>query len=158
MAIQVWRPMSGLVEEMIRQPFMALEQRLTWWRLPLEELVLMPSLEIYEKDGNFVVRAGLPGMKKEEISVSIHGDTLKIEGEHKADSEPEGKKDYHRSELRYGKFFRTVTLPAKVRRGKVEARYEDGILEITLPKAAELKPKKIEVKSKDNESERSKST
>ncbi len=154
MAIQRWRPwdefmdMERRMNELIRHPSLALRQPLTWWRVPTEEMAWMPALEIYEKEDKFTVRAELPGMKKEDIDISVLGDTLTIKGERKAESEVKDE-DYHRCELCYGKFSRAVTLPSAVKAEKVEASYEDGILEITLPKAAEAKPKKIAVKAKE---------
>ena len=102
---------------------------------------------MYEKDEKFVVRAELPGMKKEDADISVLGDTLTIKGERKAEAEVKDE-DYYRCELCYGKFSRSVALPAAVEAGKVQASYENGILEITLPKAEEAKPKKVEVKVK----------
>lgn len=156
MAIQRWRPwdefreMERRMEEMMRHPLMPLRQPLSWWRVPTEELAWMPALEIYEKEDKFVVRTELPGMKKEEIDISVLGDTLTIKGERKTESEVKDE-DYYRCELCYGKFSRAVTLPSAVQAGKVEASYDNGILEITLPKAAEAKPRKVEVKVKETE-------
>jgi len=105
---------------------------------------------IYEKKDKFVVRAEVPGMTKDDVDISVLGDTLTIKGERKAESEVKDE-DYHRCEMCYGKFSRAVTLPSSVQAGKVAATYDNGMLEITLPKAAEAKPKKIEVKVKEAE-------
>ena len=154
MAIQRWRPwdefreMERRLDEMTRHPLMTLRHPLAWWRVPTEELAWMPALEMYEKGDKFVVRAELPGMKKEEIDISVLGDTLIIKGERKAESEVKDE-DYYRCEMCYGKFSRAVTLPSTVQAGKVEASYDNGVLEIALPKAAEARPKKVEVKVKE---------
>jgi HSP20 family protein len=153
MAIQRWRPwdefreMERRLDEAMRHPLMSLRHPLTWWRVPTEELGWMPALELYEKADKYVVRAELPGMKKEEIAISVLGDTLTIKGERKAETEVKDE-DYYRCEMCYGKFSRAITLSSAVQAGKVEASYDNGILEITLPKAAEARPKKIEVKVK----------
>ena len=153
MAIERWRPWDELremerhMDEMMRHPLMMRRRPLVWWRVPTEELGWTPSVEVYEKGDNFVVRAELPGMKKEELDISVLGDTLTIKGERKTESEVK-EEDYYRCELCYGKFSRSVALPTAVEAGKVEANYENGILEITLPKAKEAKPKKIDVKVK----------
>jgi len=153
MAIQRWRPWDELremerhMEEMMRHPVLGVRRPLVWWRVPSEELGWTPSVEMYEKDDKFVVRAELPGMKKEELDISVLGDTLTIKGERKTESEVK-EEDYYRCELCYGKFSRSIALPTAVDAGKVEASYENGILEITLPKAKEAKPKKIEVRVK----------
>ena len=131
----------------MRYPLMATRRPLIWWRVPREELGWMPSVEMYEKEDKFVVRTELPGMRKEEFDISVLGNTLTIKGERKAESEVKDE-DYYRCELCYGKFSRSVALPAAVEAKKVEANYENGILEVTLPKAEEAKPKKVEVKVK----------
>jgi len=153
MAIERWRPwdefreMERMMDEMMRRPLPAWRRPLTWWRVPTEEMAWTPAVEMYDKEDKVIVRAELPGMKKEELDISVLGDTLTIKGERKAKSEVKGE-DYYRCELCYGKFSRSVALPAAVDAGKVEANYENGILEITLPKAEEAKPKKVEVKVK----------
>ncbi len=153
MAIERWRPWDELremerrMEETMRYPLTPISHPLIWWRVPAAELGWTPGVELYEKDDKFVVRAELPGMKKEEFDISVLGNTLTIKGERKAESEVKDE-DYYRCELCYGKFSRSVALPAAVEAKKVEANYENGILEVTLPKAEEAKPKKVEVKVK----------
>lgn len=154
MAIERWRPweefrgMEKMVDEMLRHPLVSWRRPLTWWRVPTEELGWVPAVEVYEKADKFVVRAELPGMKKEEIDVSVVGDTLTISGERKTESEVKDE-DYCRCELCYGKFSRSVGLPAAVNAAKVDASYDDGILEISLPKVEAAKPKKVTVKTKE---------
>lgn len=158
MAIQRWRPrdefreLERRMDEIMRSPFADFRHPLTWWRVPNEELGWMPALEMYEKEDKFVVRTELPGMKKEEIDISVLGDTLTIKGERKAESEVKDD-DYYRCEMCYGKFSRAITLPSSVQTSKVEASYDNGILEIILPRATEAKPKKVEVKVKGNKTE-----
>ena len=86
-------------------------------------------------------------MKEEDVNVSVAGGTLTIEGEKKAESEVK-KKGYHYSETSYGSFSRSITIPSIVNASKIEANYDKGVLEITLPKAPEVKPKKIAVAAK----------
>ena len=107
----------------------------------------MPPLEMFEKEDKFSVRAELPGMKREEIDVSVVGDTLTIKGERKAETEVK-EEDYYCCERSYGSFFRSINLPSAVDTKKIEASYENGVLEITLPKAPEIKPKKVEISVK----------
>jgi len=153
MAIDLWHPwdefreMERRMEEMMGHSLLGARRPLSWWRTPSEELGWTPTVEMYEKGDNLVVKADLPGMKKEELDISVLGDTLTIKGERKAESEIKDE-DYYRCELCYGKFSRSVALPAAVDAGKVEANYENGILEITLPKVEEAKPKKVEIKAK----------
>jgi HSP20 family protein len=103
-----------------------------------------PALDVYEDKENFVVKAELPGMKREDIEVSLHDGTLSISGERKSEAKHQ---DAHvfRAERFYGRFQRTVTLPAAVASDKVKAQYKDGVLTITLPKTEEAKPKQIDV-------------
>jgi len=117
------------------------------WRLPVEEIGWMPAVDVLEKDDKFVVKAELPGMKEEDINVSVVGDTLTIKGEKKTETEVK-EEDYYRCERAYGSFYRSIPLPSTVDSAKIEASYEDGVLEVTLPKAPEVKPKKIAVSAK----------
>lgn len=103
-----------------------------------------PALDVYEDKDSFVVKAELPGMKKEEIEVSLHDGSLSISGERKTESKREDSEVY-RAERFFGRFQRTVSLPTTVAADKVKAAYNDGILTITLPKTEEAKPKKIDV-------------
>ena len=104
-----------------------------------------PALDMREDKDNVVVKAELPGMKKEEIAVSLHDGCLSISGERKAEEKYKDAEVY-RSERFVGRFQRTVTLPAAVAADKVSAQYQDGVLTITLPKSEEAKPKQISVK------------
>ena len=121
-----------------------------WGRLPMEERGWVPAIEVFEKEDKFVVKTELPGMKEEDIDVSVVGDTLTIKGERKSESEVK-EEDYYCCERSYGSFFRSIALPSTVDAHKIEASYEDGVLEISLPKAAEVKPKKISVSAKKKE-------
>ena len=103
-----------------------------------------PALDIYEDKDNLFVKVELPGMKREEIDVSIHEGSLSISGERKSEQTHEDA-DVYRAERFFGRFQRTVTLPTPVAAEKVKAQYKDGILTITLPKTEESKPKHIDV-------------
>jgi HSP20 family protein len=103
-----------------------------------------PALDVHEDKDNFVVRAELPGMKREDIDVSLHDGALSISGERKTEQKYEGAEVY-RTERFFGKFQRTLTLPAPVAADKVKAQYKDGVLTITLPKTEAAKPKQIDV-------------
>jgi HSP20 family protein len=103
-----------------------------------------PAVDLYEDKDNLFVRAELPGLKKEEIELSMHNGTLSISGERKLE-EKESQRETLRSERFLGRFHRTVTLPKPVRVDQIKASYKDGILTVTLPKTEEAKPKQIEV-------------
>jgi HSP20 family protein len=107
----------------------------------------MPALDIHEDAENVTVRIEAAGMKKEDFDISLHDDNLTISGERKSETEKREGESF-RSERFFGSFSRTVTLPALVKADAVTATYKDGVLTITLPKAEEAKPKKIEVSVK----------
>ena len=121
-----------------------------WRRLPAEEREWSPALEVFEKEDRYVVKVELPGLKEEDVDVSVNDDTLTLKGEKKTEHEVK-EEEYHWSERTYGSFLRTIRLPSNVDIKKIEAEYENGMLEITLPKMAEVKPKKISVKPKKGE-------
>jgi len=102
-----------------------------------------PALDLYQNNDNVVAVVELPGMRKEDIDVSLHDGMLTIAGERQSSSS-EGE-NAERTERFSGKFRRSVTLPTRVDASKVSASYKDGILTVTLPKSEEAKPKKVEV-------------
>ena len=102
-----------------------------------------PALDLYENGDDLVAVVELPGMRKEDIDISLHDGTLTVSGERKHES-TNGEKT-QRSERYVGTFRRSISLPTRVDAGKVKATYEDGILKVTLPKAEEAKPKQIRV-------------
>lgn len=104
-----------------------------------------PALDLYEDKDNLVVKAELPGMKKEEIDISLHDGSLTLSGERTVEEKWQDG-EVSRSERFSGRFQRTLALPKAVEANKVKAVYRDGILTVTLPKTEESKPKQIEVK------------
>lgn len=104
----------------------------------------LPSVDLYEEKDNVIVRAELPGMKKEEIGLSLHEGVLTISGERKLEENQLGS-EVHRSERLLGRFQRSISLPSPVQPDKVSAEYKDGLLTVTLPKTEEVKPKQIKV-------------
>ena len=143
--ITPWRPLGEIedwerhLEDFFGRPMLS--------RLPVEEKGWMPAIDIFEKDDKFVVKAELPGMNEEDVDVSVVGDMLNIKGEKKTETEVK-EEDYYRCERAYGSFYRSIPLPSTVDASKIEASYEDGVLEVTLPKVAEVKPKKVAVSAK----------
>lgn len=104
-----------------------------------------PAMDVNEDKDNVYVRVELPGMKKEDIDVSLHDNALTLSGERRSETKQEESQVY-RSERFFGRFQRTVSLPAPVNPEKVKAQYRDGILSVTLAKTEESKPKQIDVK------------
>jgi HSP20 family protein len=113
-------------------------------RLPSVFSGWTPAVDLIENKDNVIVKAELPGMKREDIEVTLHEGALNIAGERKAEQKVE-EGGLHRSERFFGRFQRTITLPAPVAVDKVKADYKDGILTVTLPKTEEAKPKQIDV-------------
>jgi HSP20 family protein len=107
-----------------------------WERFP--EMPAMPSVDVIDRDDEVVVRAGVPGYKKEDIEISVSDSSLTIKGETKTE-EKEEKGDYYRCEISRGAFTRTVELPAAVDDSKAKASMKDGMLELTLPKVEKSK-------------------
>ena len=105
-----------------------------------------PTVDVYEDKDKITVKAELPGMKKEDITVSLDNNTLTVSGERKYEEEKKDKETY-RSERYFGRFQRSITLSHSVEAKGIEANYKDGVLTVSLPKSEEAKPKHIEVKT-----------
>jgi HSP20 family protein len=142
--LAAWRTFGGLsglreeIDRLFEAPLSELartSQFLTGWTV---------ALDVHEDKDNVYVKAELPGMKKEDIELSLHDGCLSISGERKSETSHEGAEVY-RAERFFGRFQRTVTLPTLVANDKVKAQYKDGVLTVTLPKAEEAKPKHIDV-------------
>jgi len=101
-----------------------------------------PAVNVYQDKDRFTVVVELPGLKKEEIEISLHDDTLTISGERKRE---ESSEQEFLTERSYGKFQRSLTLPSAVDAEAVKANYKNGLLQVVLPKAEQTKPKQIEV-------------
>jgi len=103
-----------------------------------------PAVDLYETKDDLVVSFELPGIREKEINVSITGDVLTVRGERQFSHEANDG-NFYRVERTYGKFERNIPLPVPVQAEKVKASYRDGVLEVRLPKAEEVKPKQIKV-------------
>jgi HSP20 family protein len=103
-----------------------------------------PSVDVAETDNEVVVTAELPGIKQDDVDITITDDVLTLKGEKKEEKEVK-EKNYHRIERSYGSFQRSISLPAGVQADKAKATYKDGVLHITVPKAEEAKPKQIKI-------------
>jgi len=107
---------------------------------------VFPLMNVTEDKENYYIRAELPGIKSDELEISVTGDTLSLAGERKI-SEEKGDIKYHRREREAGKFSRILNLPSQINTAKVEAKCTDGLLSIIMPKAETAKQKQIVVKS-----------
>jgi HSP20 family protein len=107
----------------------------------------VPAVDMYQTDNEVVVKAALPGIKADEVQINITGELLSLKGEVKQENETK-EKAYHIREQRWGTFERSIALPTQVVADKAKAEFENGILTITLPKAEEVKPKTITIKTR----------
>ena len=154
MAMDRWRPFGGLVERW--EPFRASDIQGEMNRLfdsffgqsptatPSRERMWTPAVDVRENKDNLVLAFEIPGIREKDVTVSITGDLLTVRGERSFNREVKDE-SYHRVERLYGKFERTMQLPTSVQSDKVRAAYRDGVLEVTLPKAEEVKPKEIKI-------------
>jgi HSP20 family protein len=106
-----------------------------------------PACDIYETDGEIIVKAELPEVKKEDVHVTLENNLLTIRGERKLEEKTE-RENYRRVERSYGEFLRSFTLPSYADPNKINAEFKDGMLRVTLQKREEAKAKQIEVKVK----------
>ncbi|MCS7277211.1 MAG: Hsp20/alpha crystallin family protein [Aquificaceae bacterium] len=138
--LMLWSPFAEI--ERIRREFDRLFEEL----MPKEEIerVFAPAVDVYETDKEVVTKVELPGVKKENVEVSIRDNSLHIRGEKKEEKE-EKTETYHRVERVYGKFERVIPLPVDVKVEEAKAEFKDGILEVRIPKAEGAKEKKIEI-------------
>jgi HSP20 family protein len=144
-----WHRLEEMREEMARLweepwPFRLLPIK----RPAIQATTWTPHTDVYEKNGNIVVQAELPGLTKDDVEITLDDGDIVIQGERKATEEVK-EQDYYRMERRSGSFYRRLTLPFEVTPDKISATVKDGVLEVKIPRPAEKKPeaKKIEVKA-----------
>ena len=145
--LMTWDPireMSTMREDMER----LFDSMLGRYPREREQALWAPAIDVEETNEAMVVRAELPGMKREDIKVKVAEDTITISGERKYETEQKDR-TFHRVERAYGAFQRTVVLPVSVQGDKAVAGYKSGVLELVLPKAERVKAREITVESKD---------
>jgi len=135
----VWREMNRLQREMNRLFDDTYPHR-------ARRAAGYPAMNVWANEDGLIITAEVPGVKPEDIDISVVGDTLTLSGSHKPDELKEDSR-YHRQERGYGDFTRSIQLPFLVNVKKVEATFQNGVLNITMPRAEEDKPKKITVKA-----------
>jgi len=135
--------MEQYFDNFFRNPFSMLAHPLMSQGMP-RMMEMSPSVDIFEDGDEVVVKAEIPGVKKEDLDVTITDNSLTISGEKKQEEKVE-KKDFHRVERSYGSFSRSFRLPENVNGSKAKANFKDGLLEVRLPRTKEAKQKKIEI-------------
>ena len=141
-AARTEREFLGDLDRFLEASFPSL--RFIWSRIPGGDQPWVPMAEVYETDDRFVARVELPGVDPDDVDVSAMGDSIVVKGERKA---PEGvpAEQYHECERCYGKFYRRIDLPADAEASKIEAAFDNGILEVNVPKSKAAKPMKIKI-------------
>jgi len=142
MPIKRWRPFRDLVsiQDEMNKLFDDFFGRLPM-RMERMERMWTPNVNISETKDDIIVIAEIPGMTKDDIKITLNENTLTLSGEKKREKEA----NYHRIERSYGSFTRSFDLPTTVQFDKIKANYKDGVLQITLPKSEEVKPKEIPI-------------
>jgi HSP20 family protein len=133
------------VDDLFRQFFSDGEEE-----IPQPLMNWSPLMEVFERDGQYILRADIPGVNPHEVDVSVVNDTLVIKGERKKSDEVQ-KKNYHFSETAYGRFERRLALPAGIDRDKITARFENGVLEVAVPLPASATAKTVPIEIAANE-------
>ena len=135
--------LPGRFDDIFGQPFLPAP----WRGFFSNEAGWSPPIHVLEKEDKFVAKVELPGVHEEDVSVSVVGDMLVVEGEKEAESEVK-KKGYSYRETSYGSFSRSIAIPSIVDVDRIAANFDKGVLEIDLPKAVEVKPKKVSITTK----------
>jgi HSP20 family protein len=104
----------------------------------------VPPMDLVEADDHFVLKADLPGLGEKDVKIEVQDGTLTISGERKAEHE-QSERGWYRIERSFGGFSRSLTLPERVEAGGIEARFDNGVLEIRIPKPEERKPQRVEI-------------
>ncbi len=145
MAIIRWDPFRDLVS--LRDKMNRLFEDAVTQRGEEKELVASswaPAVDIYEDEGQLVLTAEVPGLSEKDVEIKIEDNVLSIQGERKLEKETR-EENYHRIERAYGSFYRSFTLPNYIDQDKIKAEHENGVVKITMPKKAELKPRKVRI-------------
>jgi len=142
---QDWFPATGLLS--LKDEMDRTFDHFFGGRLPERDYEFTPAVDVVEHEDKFLVKADLPGMKKEDLDITLVDGHLTLKGEKKQETEIK-EENYHRIERYSGSFRRTIEMPSTVDAEKVAASYRDGVLEITIPKKEEVKPKQIKVEAK----------
>jgi HSP20 family protein len=146
-ALTQWQPFREItslqerMNQMFHDAFSGLD---SWEPTSLSSSSFVPRTDIYEEDDKVVLDIETPGMREEDLNITLEGNTLTVDGERKMENER--KKDrYQRVERWYGSFSRTFTLPGTIDPNSIEAKYEHGILHVTMTKKADARPRQIKV-------------
>ncbi len=144
-ALEMERWFDRTVEDFWRRPFPTLLRPERWWPAETGMTMRMLAVDVYEEKDDVILKAEIPGLSKEDISVQVTDSTLMIKGEKKREEEVK-EDDYYRCERFFGSFTRAVALPCDVKADQVKASFKNGVLEVRMPKTEEAKKKAVTVK------------
>ena len=144
-AHEMERWFDRMVDDFWRRPFPSLLRTERWWPAEASMMMRVPAVDVYEEKDDVVIKAEIPGLEKEDISVQVTDSTLMIKGEKKREEEIK-EQDYYRCERSFGSFTRAVNLPSEVKADQVKASFKNGVLEVRMPKTEEAKKKAVTVK------------
>jgi len=144
MSLARWEPFTEL--RRMREEMDRLFEGVTLPRLfpPWEVVRTAPAIDVFERDNNVVVKAEVPGLRKEDVEVTATEDSISLKGEFKLEEEVR-EEAYYRHERRAGRFYRTVPMPTAIKPDEVKATFHEGIVEVSAPKVEEAKPREKRV-------------
>jgi len=144
MAIERWDPFREAISLRDAMNSLLQESFIRPGSMPAQDGVGTLALDIGETEDDYVIKASLPGIKPEDVQITIHGETLTIRGESKTEEEKKGQ-TWHLRERRSGSYQRSVALASPVNADKAQAHFDHGVLTLTLPKAEQAKPRQIKI-------------
>ena len=146
MTLAKWEPLKDLltIQERMNRLFDDSMRTIRPGDESLSSAIWTPPVDIYETEGEVILKAELPEINQKDIEIQIENNTLTLRGERKFEKDDK-KENYHRIERAYGSFVRSFTLPSSIDQDRIKADYRDGILKISMPKREETKPKQIKV-------------
>jgi HSP20 family protein len=147
MAIERWDPFREAVSLNDAMNALLRESFIRPSGMPGQQGPGLLPLDISENENEFVVKASLPGVRPEDVQITVHGDTLTIQGETRADEEKKGER-WHLRERRFGQFQRSLSLATPVDSDRAQASFEHGVLTLILPKSEQAKPRQIKIGSR----------
>lgn len=139
-----WEQMERFMDELVPGRWMHRWGAPAWGELMAGMQAPTPSVDVIDRDDEVVVKAEIPGVRKEDVEISVTDNTLTLTGKSQHE-EKEEKENFYRREIRRGEFSRTVTLPASVDTEQAKARFEDGLLVVNMPKLTKTSRKRVEI-------------
>ncbi len=139
-----WEPRRNLTKGFFDDFFDMIESPNRGRRSWFDGGMWSPAVDLIDKQDKLVAKVELPGVEKKDVKLSLNDSNLTIQGEMKKDEES-NKEDYYYRERAYGNYSRTISLPTEIDKEKIKAKFKNGILEITMPKKPEVKPKEITI-------------